>query len=86
MQLIFDPEKMTLPAEDMLFVIEKIFSASRLRPKDLQSLQVKNKGMASFTTIRVACVIANAFAYALHIPVNGRKQIHPVYGREPNIT
>lgn len=57
-----------------LSAIAKLLSDKKISPKDLTEIKV-NEGPGSYTGIRVGVSIANALAFALSIPVNGKKQI-----------
>jgi tRNA threonylcarbamoyl adenosine modification protein YeaZ len=86
-------------AEKFLPAIEKLLKASKLKLKDLKSIEIENSG-GSFTSLRIGVVTANALAYALGITISGRsgksksvrngkrsfKVIEPVYDRDPDIT
>jgi tRNA A37 threonylcarbamoyladenosine modification protein TsaB len=52
------------------FIDEKLASIGKT-PKDLTEIEV-NIGPGSFTGIRVGVAVANAMAYVLKIPVNGK--------------
>lgn len=66
----------------VLPTIEELLTKHRLTAIDLDGITV-NEGPGSFTGTRVGAAVANALAYALKIPVNGRlppKQIaQPLY-------
>ena len=68
-----------LKAQNVLPLIEKIIKKHCLKPKDLTAIRV-NTGPGSFTGLRVGMAVANALAWALKIPVNGKKQVEPKYG------
>lgn len=56
----------------LLPLIEKILKKNKLTYKDLQEIEVEI-GPGSFTGLRVGVSVANALAYSLKIPVNGKK-------------
>lgn len=58
-------------AQIVLPLIEKILKKQHLLLSDLTEIKV-NPGPGSFTGIRVGVAVANALAYALQIPVNGK--------------
>ena len=65
----------------VLPMIDKILKKYSLKPEDLSAIQV-NAGPGSFTGLRVGIAIANALAFVLKIPVNGKKVgevILPIY-------
>ena len=68
----------------VLPIIQKLLSQHNLTPRDLDAVEV-NEGPGSFTGVRVGVSIANAIAFALQIPVNGKifgkdkKLVEPVY-------
>jgi tRNA threonylcarbamoyladenosine biosynthesis protein TsaB len=59
-------------SQKLLSSIDKILKRNHLTPKDIKEIKV-NTGPGSFTGIRVGVAVANAFGYALNIPVNKRK-------------
>lgn len=56
----------------LLPLIEKILKKNKLKFSDLKEIEVKT-GPGSFTGIRVGVSVANALAFSLKIPVNGKK-------------
>lgn len=65
-------------AQLVLPLIAELLAEHHLKPEDLDGVEV-NVGPGSFTGVRVGVSIANAFAFALSIPVNGKKIVEPVY-------
>lgn len=59
-------------AQAVLPMIEKILKKYRLKLEDLKMIEV-NTGPGSFTGLRVGLAIANALAFSLKIPVNGKR-------------
>ncbi len=59
-------------AQIVLPMIDRMLKNHKLKLQDLTGIEV-NIGQGSFTGIRVGLSIANALAFALDIPVNGRK-------------
>lgn len=55
----------------LLPFISKILKKNKLEFKDLKGIEVET-GPGSFTGLRVGVSIANALAYSLKIPVNGK--------------
>ena len=55
-------------AQVVLPMIDKLLKEQRISLKDLKAVEV-NAGPGSFTGIRVGMAIANAFSFALKIPV-----------------
>lgn len=65
----------------LLPMIKKIMALQKLDFKDLTGIEV-NTGPGSFTGLRVGVSVANALAYTLKIPVNGKKVgqiVIPIY-------
>ena len=56
----------------LLPTITKLLKKNNLEFKDLEAVEL-NPGPGSFTGIRVGASVANALAYSLNIPVNGKK-------------
>lgn len=56
----------------LLPLISKILDQKKMNLKDLKGIEVET-GPGSFTGIRVGVSVANALAYSLDIPVNGKK-------------
>lgn len=56
----------------LLPMIVEIFKKNKLTISDLTAIEV-NPGPGSFTGTRVGVAVANALAFALNIPVNGKK-------------
>lgn len=56
----------------LLPLINKILKKNKLKFKDLKGIEVEI-GPGSFTGLRVGVSVANALAYSLNIPVNGKK-------------
>ena len=59
-------------AQGALPLIEKILKKKNLSLKDIDTIEVNN-AHGSFTGIRIGLSIANALAFVLKIPVNGKK-------------
>ncbi len=55
----------------VLPLVEEILAEHHLDPTDITSIEVA-QGPGSFTGLRVGISIANALAYSLTIPVNGK--------------
>ncbi len=72
--------------QDVMATIVKILGQTGKEFKDITAIEV-NTGPGSFTGTRVGVAIANALAFTLKIPVNGRMgSVAPEYDQEPNIT
>lgn len=72
--------------QNILSAIDEILKTNSIELKDLKNIEV-NPGPGSFTGSRVGVAIANALAFALNIPVNGKNPpIAPIYSEEPHIT
>jgi len=67
-----------LKAQNVLPLIEKILKKHKLKTSDLTEIKV-NTGPGSFTGLRVGVAVANALAWVLKIPVDGKKQVEPKY-------
>jgi len=77
----FRLEKPTGPAksQQVLNLIDRILKKHKKTLKDITEIKV-NLGPGSFTGLRVGVSVANTLAWALKIPVNGKRQIvTPVY-------
>ena len=57
----------------VLGLIDRLLKKHNISFEDISDIKV-NEGPGSFTGLRVGISIANAFSYALKIPVNGKKQ------------
>ena len=68
--VVSDPKN--LKSQVCLLLIAKVLEKKNMTPYDLTEIKV-NKGPGSFTGLRVGISIANAFAFLLKIPVNGKK-------------
>lgn len=85
-------------AEKLLPSIKEVLEKNKFKLSDIRKIQVVNKGdeKTSFTALRIGVVTANAFGYALGVPVIGSQMsdvgfqkfdiVEPVYSKEPNIT
>jgi tRNA threonylcarbamoyladenosine biosynthesis protein TsaB len=58
-------------SQKLLSFIDETLTSIGKTPKDLTEIEV-NTGPGSFTGIRVGVAVANAMAYVLKIPVNGK--------------
>ena len=56
----------------LLPLIEKILAEEKKDFKDLEAIEVET-GPGSFTGLKVGAAVANSLAFALGIPVNGKK-------------
>lgn len=56
----------------VLPLIDKVLKKKKIRLSDIKSIEV-NTGPGSFTGLRVGVAVANALAFTLKIPVNGKK-------------
>lgn len=61
-----------LGSQVLLPVIIKILKKNKKSLEDLEEIQVET-GPGSFTGTRIGVSVANALAYALNIPLNGKK-------------
>lgn len=77
----FRLEKPTGPAksQQVLNLIDQILKKHKKTLKDITEIKVET-GPGSFTGLKVGVSVANALAWTLKIPVNGKRQIvKPVY-------
>ena len=68
---IFEVESKVQKSQMILPFIEKTLEESNLTLKDLTEIEV-NTGPGSFTGIRVGISVAQALAWSLSIPLNGK--------------
>lgn len=71
----------TQKAQVVLPMIERLCKDHKISLKDVHEIRV-NTGPGSFTGLRIGISIANALAYTLKIPVNGKKigeLVEPTY-------
>jgi len=84
-----------LQTEKLLPLIVKMMAAKGMSWKDIEEVRVQNQG-ASFTSLRIGVLTANALAYALRVPAKsladgevfvfpGGQAVKPHYASEPNI-
>lgn len=73
-------ENQKLGSQVLLPLIDKILKDNKKSLKEITAIQV-NPGPGSFTGTRVGVAIANALAFALKIPINGKKGkiVIPIY-------
>jgi tRNA A37 threonylcarbamoyladenosine modification protein TsaB len=81
-------------AEKLLAAVEAVLRKKKIRLKDIEAVEVKNRG-GSFTSLRIGVAVANALGFALGIPVRGTDGsaksvggidiVEPIYAREPDI-
>lgn len=72
----------TRKAQAILPMIDEILNKHELKVSDLSSIEVV-EGPGSYTGLRVGIAIANALAFSLKIPINGKKVgklVAPRYG------
>lgn len=65
-------------SQHVLPLIEAALMEQALTLKDITAIEV-NQGPGSFTGTRVGVSVANTLAWALHVPVNGKKIELPKY-------
>lgn len=64
--------KQKFGSQVLLNLIEKLLKDAKLTFKDLRKIEVAT-GPGSYTGIKVGVAVANALAFTLKIPVNGKK-------------
>lgn len=65
--------------QDLIGLIEKTLRKEKINRKEIEGIEV-NLGPGSFTGLKIGVAVANAFGFALDIPVNGkRKLVLPKY-------
>lgn len=69
-------------SQKILPMIDELLHKHNLTPQDLSAIEVA-EGPGSFTGVRVGVAIGNALAFALGIPVNGKKIIDGKSAVEP---
>jgi len=68
---IFEAESKKEKSQMLLPFIEKTFQENNLTLKDLTEIEV-NTGPGSYTGIRVGVSVAQALAWSLNLPLNGK--------------
>jgi tRNA threonylcarbamoyladenosine biosynthesis protein TsaB len=61
-----------LRSEAALPTIDKLLHRNLIKIEDIEKIEV-NKGLGSFTGLRVGIAIANALSFLLKIPINNKK-------------
>ncbi|MFA5270150.1 MAG: tRNA (adenosine(37)-N6)-threonylcarbamoyltransferase complex dimerization subunit type 1 TsaB [Patescibacteria group bacterium] len=61
-------------SKELLPRIDRLLRSTKIKPEQLTQVAV-NLGPGSFTGLRIGISIANAFGYALKIPVAGKSQV-----------
>lgn len=69
---ISEVAKQKLRSQVLLGLIDKVLKKGKIKKEDLDEIKVST-GPGSFTGIRVGVSVANALAYSLKIPVNGKE-------------
>ncbi len=67
----FETKSKERSSQKLLPFIHKILKENNLTAKDITEIKV-NTGPGSFTGLRVGIAVANALAFALKVPVNGK--------------
>lgn len=65
-------------SQQVLTLINQILEEHKKTLKDITEIKVET-GPGSFTGLKVGVAVANALAWALKIPVNGKKEVLPKY-------
>lgn len=61
-------------SKELLPNIDRLLRSNKVKPEQLKQVAV-NLGPGSFTGLRIGISIANAFGYALNIPVVGKSKL-----------
>lgn len=65
-------------SQQVLKLIEQILKKNKKSLKDISEIKIET-GPGSFTGLKVGVAVANALAWTLKIPVNGKKEVLPKY-------
>ena len=65
-------------SQQVLKLIEQILKKHKKTLHDITEIKIET-GPGSFTGLRVGIAVANALAWTLKIPVNGKKIVEPKY-------
>lgn len=68
---VFEAEARQAKSQKLLPFINQLLGQNNRKLKDVTEIEV-NTGPGSFTGIRVGVAVANALAYTLGVPVNGK--------------
>ena len=60
--------------QDLVGLIEETLKKEKISLKEIKEIGV-NLGPGSFTGLKIGVAVANAIAFALDIPVNGRRKL-----------
>lgn len=69
-------------SEKLLPKIDNLLKKNKVELQDLVGIKV-NPGPGSFTGTRIGVTVANALAFSLSVPVNGKEMVTPVYSKSP---
>lgn len=83
-------------SEKLISAIDSVLKQAGAGLNKIKRIQVENSG-GSFTALRIGIATANALAYSLKIPVEGKNGtkiknkhdfdiVKPIYDKDPNIT
>lgn len=76
----------TLTNKPLITHIATFLSSNGINQADIDQIRVTPGPGSHFTRTRIGVTIANALAFGLKCPVNGKEFEIPIYHKPPNIT